>query len=396
MGLQPSASRTALLLACPRPFDPALEAPPDLPGEPARYGSAFHLLIASCLRSPKKKLLERSDRYAREVDRAVKQYDVRAARDELAGHVKSSVKVLRNWLDREKLGITEIENAHAIRPYPNGTWTTRAIRAHDENHRYIIEADQVAGTVDLVVVSADRTRAVVIDHKTGGGDETFAQPAAIPQMRTLGIIAANPLGATRPHVEVGIFHADRRGLPMLYAEPYERSAQKSHASALHKALARVGTGFLRPGPHCARCPARLTCPAHAADLLAESTAALVHSANTLAVEPISPTAVYASLAVAPSGSASIEVRASALYDLLKKFRVLEKAGSDEIKRLVKAGAVIETREGVLAIRAQTYETLSKKSVLDALGKVAGERELARLRKKGVIHEAAREMLIPEK
>jgi len=140
----------------------------------------------------------------------------------------------------------------------------------------------------------------------------------------------------------------------------------------------------------------LSCPAHAADLLSESTAALVHSANTLAVEPISPTATYVSLAEAPS-SASIEVRAGALYELLKRFRALEKVGSEEIKRLVRGGAIIETRDGsVLALREQKYETLSKKSVLEALGKVAGERELARLRKKGAVVEATREMLVPEK
>lgn len=64
---------------------------------------------------------------------------------------------------------------------------------------------------------------------------------------------------------------------------------------------------------------------------------------------------------------------------------------------MKSGAVIETREGkVLAIQTQNYETLSKKSVLEALGKVAGEKELARLRKKGAIREATREMLVGEK
>jgi hypothetical protein len=394
MGLQPSASRTALLLTCPRPFDPNIEADPDLPGEPARYGSAFHSALASCLKTSAKKPLERSARYARVIDKATAEFDVRSARAELAGHVKSSVKVLRNWLAREKLEVAEIEKAYAVRPYPNGTWTTRSIPAHDESHRYDVEPDMVPGTVDLVAKSASRM--VVIDHKTGGEDHGFATPASMPQMRTLGLGAA---GVTK-HAEVGIFHADRRGLPIMYAEPYEPSEQKSHARALSTSLSLVGTGFLRPGPHCARCPARITCPAHAADLLAESTAALVEGANKLALEPINPRALHVLPTLVRETDAlgaSLEERAGVLYEVLKKFRVLEKAGSDEIKRLVKSGAVVETRDGsVLAIQTQTYETLSKKSVLEALGKIAGERELARLRKKGAIVEATREKLIPEK
>lgn len=390
MGLQPSASRTALLLACPRPFDPGLEADPDLAGEPARYGSAFHAIAASCLRTggrgTKKAPLETTPAYAKAVDAAAAEYDVKAATHELAGHVKSSVKVLRNWLAREKLEVAEVEKAYAIWPRANGTWTTRAIPPHDDEHRYASAPGEVPGTVDLIAVTSNRTRAVVIDHKTGGEDHGFAVPASIPQMQTLGLAAPGV-------AEVGIFHADRRGLPIMYAEPYEPRDQHDHAVELFKALARIGSGFLRPGPQCKRCPTRLSCPAHAADLLSEGTAALVERANSLAVEPVGPSGIL----IPHEGEAPLEIRAGALYELLKRFRALEKAGSEEIKRLVKAGAVIETREGnVLAIQTQNYETLSKKSVLEALGKVAGEKELARLRKKGAIREATREMLVGEK
>lgn len=399
MGLQPSASRTALLLACPRPFDPELEEDPDLPGEPARYGSSFHQVLAACLRSPNAKPLERSTGYAKAVDAAVKAYDVKRAAHELAGHVKSSAQVLRNWLTREKLAVAEIETAHAVKPREGGAWTTRAIEPHDEDHRYKSAPGEVPGTVDLVALSANRERAVVLDHKTGNGDEDkFAKPSSIPQMRTLGLVATE-IASLRSGVgvEVGIFHADRRGLPMVYAEPYDRDEQGRHAKALHRALSHIGQGFLRPGPQCKRCPARITCPAHAADLLAESTVALVSSANTLACEPINPKSLLALPDETALDAGSLEGRAGALYELLKKFRALDKAGSEEIKRLVRSGAIIETRDGkVLTLQTQTYETLSKKSVIEALGKVAGEKELARLREKGAIKETTREMLIGEK
>ena len=389
MGLQPTASKTALLLACPRPFDPDVEIEPELPGESAQYGSAFHQVAAACLKGPKQKLLETTARYAKEVDLAAKRYGV-ADREELARHVRGGLKVLRAWLARERLIVFKVEQAYAIRPR-GGLWVTRYIEPHDENHRYDVRPGEIPGTVDLVAVAAGR--AVIIDHKTGGGDEErFAQPSTIPQMRTLGLgLAEKP----HWHTELGIFHADRRGLPIVYSEAYEDSEAAKHSQALGDALELVGKGLLRPGPYCKRCPARTTCPAQAADLLSNGTAALVKSANALAAEPIDPKKF--GILADPQNGLSVEDRAGALYELLKRFRALDKAGVEEIKRLVRGGAVIETHDGkVLAIQTQNYETLSKKSVVDALGKFAGEKMLASLRKKGAIREATRELLVGEK
>jgi len=388
MSLQPSASRTSLLLACPRPFDPELETESSSSGEAANYGSAFHLVTATCL-APAKQPLERSvDRYSKVVHKAAKQYGVAHAAAELAGHVKSSMTVLRKWLDREGLKVDEIERSYAVKPEKDG-WRSREIPPHDEEHRYEVEAGELPGTVDLIARNTNKTRAVVIDHKTGGLDIGFAQPATLPQMRTLGLVASDRGEA----VEVGIFHADRRGLPIVYAEPYEKQEQHRHAKALHAAFARVGSGFMRPGDHCKWCPARDGCPARTADLLAESTAALVEGANKLIVAD--------GAALVPAGEstalASVEERAAVLYELLKRFRVLDKAGSEEIKNLVRAGKIIETSDGkVLAIRTETFETLSKKSVIEALGAVAGEKELKKLRAKGALKEATREKLVAEK
>lgn len=396
MGWQPSASKTEILLLCQRPFDPAIEAEPDEPGEPARYGSAFHAVIAACLRSPKKKPLEKNAAgFARAATRAARDHDVKDAREELAGHVKSSVKVLRNWLTREKLEVAEVEKAYAVWPHPDG-WKSRAIASHDEDHRYKSAPGEVPGTVDLVATNSNRKRVVVLDHKTGYVEDWFAaddfvgfaRPTTVAQMRTLGLaVKAN---------EVGIFHADRKGLPIVYAEPYELDEQRRHNRALYEALSRVGQGFLRPGPYCKRCPARVGCPARAADLLVESAEVLVKAANAVALEPVDPNALFA-LPTEPPPEGMLEMRAGALYDMLKRFRELEKAGSAELRRLVKAGKIIETRDGkVLSLRTQTYESLSKKSVLEALGKVAGEKLISQLRKKGVIREATREMLVGEK
>lgn len=375
--LQPSASRTDLLLACQRPFGPDLEIEPEEPHEPSRYGSAFHRILASLLRAKREPV---GDFYANTVDRAAEEYDVRAAREELAGHAKSSLKVLKNWLQREELEVVEVEQAYAVDPHASSI-VGRKIPPHDEDHRYDCDPYELPGTVDLV--ARGRKRTVVLDHKTGM-DKGFAKPASIAQMKTLGLID--------PDAELAIFHADRRGLPIVYAEEYERADRKEHAKAVATALGRIGDGYLHPGPLCKDCPAYVGCPAHSADLLAESTAQLVAAANVFADEPVDPKKML----VSPANGSTLETRASALYDLLKRFRALNEAGMEEIKRLVREGRVIETRGGPLVLQKQTFETLSKKSVVEALGKVAGERELKRLRGKGAIRESTREMLTVDK
>lgn len=407
--MQPSASRTSLLLACPRPFgDVELEA--DNPEEPALYGSAFHEIIAACLRSPLKKPLEKNAKgYARVVGKAVKRYDLPHVRQELAAHVRSSVKVLRSWLKREKLEIVEIEAAYAVRPHDDGSWDARAIEPHDEEHFYKVKLGEIPGTVDVIAANKDRSRIVVLDHKTGMFEdwymtgEFFASPATVAQLRTLGLAAklftkrGKSVYGKSVEVELAIFHADREGLPIVYSELYDGDMMHEHVQALRAALQLVGHGYMRDGAYCRRCPARIGCPARAAALLVDSAEVLTQAAVTVAREPIDPRALYVLPTEEILEPGVLEGRAGRLYDMLRSFRELDKAATAELRRLVKSGAVIETKKGdVLIVRSQTYESLSKKSVLAALGKVAGEKELTRLRKKGVIAEATREMLVSEK
>jgi hypothetical protein len=337
----------------------------------------------------KGKPLERTGAYAKAVDRAVSDFEVKSVAAELAGHVKGSVKVFRNWLTREKLHVEKIESAFAVKPHASGRWSSREIELPDDSHHYEdVRKGEVPGTVDVIATSENRRRSVVIDHKTGSGDyEQYATPVGLPQMRTLGLA----LKGRAP--ELGIFHADRRGLPAMYAEPYEPAERKSHAIALHGALGQIGKGFMRPGSQCQFCKARDTCPAKAAELLGEGTVVLVESTNKLAIEPIDPKGLLAPR----EDGLTVEERAGALYDLLKRFRKVEKAASAEIKRLVKDGGVVETREGeVLRIRPERFETVSKKSILAAFGKIKGEKELRRLRAAGALYESTREKMVPTK
>ena len=377
MGLQPSASKSDLLLSCARPFSPDLEVERDDPSVPMRYGSAFHEIIAETLRAHPKALP--AGRFAKVVDKAAARYDVKGAAQELAGHVRGSLKVLSNWLERQKLVVEEVETSYAITP----EGAVRRVQAPSEDeHHYDVRPGEIGGTVDLI--AKGKGRAVVLDHKTGSHDPGFALPAKLPQMRTLGLVRGDAV------VEVGILHADRQGLPAIYAEPYAKKDGEAHAAALATALGRIGDGSLRPGPWCPRCPARHDCPARSADILSESTAALVDAASVLADEPLNSVTTLAPRI----GAASIEVRAKALYELLRKFRALDKAGSAEIKRLVRAGLIVDTDRGPLEIRAENYESLSKSSIVEALGKLEGEKLIAQLRKRGVVPVRTREKLVP--
>lgn len=386
MGIQPSASVTGLLLACQRPFDPELQLEASEPGEPARYGSAFHFVLAEMLRA--KKAMS-AGTYAKWIDFAATRWDVKPAAHELAGHVKSSEKVLRNWLAREKLKIVEVERSYAFNPK---NMRTRNATPPDEEHRYDLKPGKIGLTLDLWARSD--AHEVVIDHKTGHHDGdwytdeedvTFALPRKLPQMRTLG--TAIGVERWKRPLQIGVFHADRRGLPMMYSEELPQEEMTAHGKALAGALDRVGDGSLRPGAQCKRCPAALTCPAHAADLLGDGTRALVEAATTLGDEPLDPRGM-----LVPRGNTSLEARAAALYKLLKRFDKLSEAGREEIKRAVRAGAVIEVDGKVLELREESYETLSKASIMRTLGPLPGAKLIAKLRKQGVVEQKTREKL----
>ena len=261
MKLQPSASRSSILLECSFPF--SIEVEPEEAGEPARYGTSFHSLLAWLLLNKGKK-----EGYERQVDLAVVagRLPPSSSRD-LPGHARSSYGLLAGWLKgknpwgrdflREKL---EVEKSYALglgkKP------TVRNIRNPTaEGHVYEdLLPGEISGTADLVLGP------LVIDHKTGSS-ETFDDPSQKPQLKTLALVPFLR-GEKRPIA--GVLHASRRGLPVIHADEVEVGELKKHARTLGEKLSRIGDGSLRPGPWCGRCPAREVCPAQHGDLLKRS------------------------------------------------------------------------------------------------------------------------------
>ena len=396
MGLQPSASNTFLLLGCPRPFDPGLmldlEEADNSSNEPRRYGSGAHQVIATVIRHAafNKKAADKffaSSAYATAIDEATTHYGVRGTAPEMTGHVKSTYGTLRNWAENEGYGALTtkeilVEKSYAIAT--RGKGGARVIGPPtEEDHAYeAMRPGEIPGTVDLKLVPHEaRLPIVFLDHKFGSVDHGFALPAKLPQLRTLGLASEGPAEAKRAKV-VGIVHADRRGLPVVYADPIEARDLAAHRKVLGAALERVGDGSLRAGSWCTHCPARIGCPAHADNLVGDAAAAIVAAGGVL-LRP-----------EASAGLSKVE-KAARLYVLRKQLEPLLKAADAETRELVRAGEIIEIPgKGVLTMRKEEYETLSKTSVVEALGKLEGEKELERLRRRGVIKKATREKMVP--
>jgi len=274
----------------------------------------------------------------------------------------------------EKKPKLEVEKSFALNPW---TGEVRAIKSpSEEDHFYSDLAPQeMAGTADLILGG------LVIDHKTGSA-ETFDSPLEKAQLKTLGLV---PHFLKKGRVIVGVLHADRRGLPTVYADEAEVSELDAHSAALAKSLGRVGDGSMRPGPWCSRCPAREVCPAQHGELLKRSGAIV---AQSMGVKEFLEGDDQSRLALAARDVGRVHQMAGELESLLKVLR-------QEIRQRVEdsPSEVIVRPDGrELALVPRRYERLSKTSVLEALGKLKGEKELNRLRKLGALsHEERLEL-----
>jgi hypothetical protein len=371
-----------LLLNCSFPFTSGLELPPDLPGEPARYGSCFHAAIAHLLLHNGKA----DAKFTRLLDREIKKYKIPpSSAKNLPGHVKGSYQVLKKWLEGSnpfgtnffRGNILEVEKSFAFKF--GGGWAVR-MREIDlptvEDHFYEdLEKGEIAATNDLVLGP------LVIDHKTGSR-ETFHLPAEKPQLKTLGLIPFSR-GLKKPIL--GVLHADRMGLPIVYADEAETSDLEDHVKKVEVALSRIDDGSMRPGPWCTQCPAREACPAQHGELLKRSSQ-IVKQAMTL---PEFLDGSDEERHVVPAREIG------AVHLLFSRLESLLKVGREELKTWVKdhPGEQAVRPDGkVLTIVEREHERFSKEAFIEKLGKVKAEKEFARLRKLGILTKKAREEL----
>lgn len=353
--MQPTASKTTLLLNCARPFEKDVEVAHDEAGEAAQYGTTWHAVMHSYMFPESLGPIPLiPPHYSGEEKNA------------LLASVSSSADLLRRWLAGdnpwgEVFRVLSGETSRALR-YSPGRRHTRKTSLEREAHTYELRNGEIGGTDDLLVESAGRR--VILDYKTGDYG-AFDHPAALDQMLTLALMT----GATA----AAILHAPRGLPPIIYADDIDPEALREHSRRLRAALARAGDGSMRPGKWCQRCPARLSCPAQDAKL--------IRSATSLVRRVSADDTPLASRTPEDLGH---------FHQMLGELTRLAARAREEIRIRVEAGEVIERPDGkTLVMIERQYERLSKSSIVEALGKQRGEKLLAELRALGVLTSESR-------
>lgn len=369
MGIQATASKTALLLQCPRPFASSVEIEPDRAGDAANYGTAFHEHMAcefDLTRSPGKR--------GADVDAA------------LMTHVKQASQAMRAFIGGQnpwkiKFQVVGVELAGGLDFVGNPV----KVIFDPENHTYAYDRDRIrplliAGSADLILEPVpakkpngeDIPRRLILDYKTGRHGPLFHKPAEMPQMQALAVI----FGASH----VGIVDTPADGIPQIYCDAVE-SIDKI-IMKLQDADQLVAEGdknpLMRTGPECRYCPARHDCPTRSADVVRAGAALAMVSMKSLGD------------LTATISDTDIAGRFHALRGELAK---LEKLALDEIREMVRGGLEVSRPDGkILVLENRTYERLSKASILRAYGPDKGAKVLEGLREKGALVEETREEL----
>ena len=407
-GMQPSMSWSNLLLECSFLFAQEIDRGPA--GEPARYGSGFHEILAGSLTNAFRKRDGRGPLKVKSPQEVALKWGMPDKHEEMREHAAAGHDYLLKWLSKNefridfepirKKGVLFLESALALKPLESA----RTIAPHDENHRYrgLVTGEQ-PGTLDLSIVPSERDRkklpVLVEDHKTG--EEDFSRPLDKPQLLSLAAATMRMSGATE--AVVAVLHARRRGMPKVYADKVKLSELKSYETRIATSLARIGDGSMRPGPHCDRCPAKTICPARDADLLntaGEVLIGLTAAGGALSIDGL--TANDVTLVKIPQGAGGLarDKRLGVLYDVVRKAEALAKRIRSELRDEIIAskGAILpETPQGeYLIVREYEKENLSKDGILKAYGKIAGERMLTKLREDGAITRSKVQQLWPEK
>ncbi len=354
MGIQHTASRTALLLECARPFAEDTRIVPNDATEAMRYGSAFHEICELGSRA--------------KPDKIATKWGPGLDADELHAHAVKTLAFLKDWLAGnniygETFEVVGVERHQAVRVWrPRGEITLRVdVRECEfdaESHFYTLRPNEFGATYDVLVANGNRT--VVIDYKTGEWGE-YHSPKDIPQMMALAL-------ATRAD-SVAVLHTPRAGSAMplvMYADDVDEDERAAFAKRVHKARKRIGDGSLRPGAQCGRCPARESCPAKDGELLQRAGALvqLVSKSEAMTIPPIDK---------------------GQFHMFLAELGRLEKRAREVLRQEVKDGAVIVRPDGkVLVIREKTTSHLSQSSIVRNLGPKRGGALIEKLRGMGVI------------
>ena len=242
--MQPSMSKSALLLLCQRWAADDMPKMSEEMSEETSYGIAFHALMACKL-----------------VNGVIDTDD-----EVLLSRVNQAHMILSDWLDsyewthrRAKL---KIEQSIAWRVLSNSPSAYFECKPPDSSHTYPYDNRFFCGTGDLFVIPNDPdSPLLVLDHKTG--DDDFSDPERLHQLWSLAAVAVKVY--QRPSAHLAVLHAPMAGgIPTVYCtkKPVTGKRLNAYRRMVKSAWWRIGDGSLTPGDHCEGlyCPAYAQCP----------------------------------------------------------------------------------------------------------------------------------------
>lgn len=301
-----------------------------------------------------------------------------------AFHVGESLGTLWKWLKENgwKEDVEQyVEVSFAY--WPSAEVARMCAPPTVDEHVYAdLRDEEIAGTADFIVVPKNHDKPVlVLDHKTGiWGD--FTRPERLAQLLVLGYAACTHF--CRKSFIPAIFHAPKDQVPVVYEGPVIECDEIGFSDGFPRKLARqlnlAGTGNMRPGPHCNRCPVRNQCPTQHADLLGKA-GELVEKANLVGSELV--------VLNATGGVLTREEKIGRLHMLMARFRDLDDAAVRAMKQAMQDDPELEPirPDGrTLSLKTRKVERISKASIVRALGEVAGAELIEQLRANGALEE----------
>lgn len=241
MGLDFSASKSALLFACAYPFRPEVETDDRAPGIPAIIGSAVQCRVTAVIRSePDPGLPDTLQGQDRERAERLSERAIAWTKANQRIGWRSEVKLA--WspstdIARELPPSFDAEGKETLRDYSAA------------------KGDEVCGSTDVLTMAGDAVE--VVDVKTG----STPLESYVPQVRTLTLMGARRFGVSRGRWRLVKIHED--------AEPEELTGELDSfdldviAGDLAERRAAIATAEPNVGPACIDlyCDARVTCPA---------------------------------------------------------------------------------------------------------------------------------------
>lgn len=275
--VRPSASKTDLYLTCAWPW--GKKAPPESVGVEARFGSAFHEVLAHRLSTGRHTTLTG-------LKKAADRYGVKP--HEVAARVDEALPILWKWLSGGNAWGVDftadmaVEQSFALALNVDVPQARAIANPTLEGHVYEeAQPHELPGTLDLFArgkkeqaarplhqgqplderLQRYRRYLLVLDHKSGYERQDVSRSG---QLKTNTLMV---LDGSDDVIINAFLHAPANMAPVVFADEVDREELQAHHEKLVYAYSRRDTRSLTPSLLCARCPAFPVCPTNTTGLM---------------------------------------------------------------------------------------------------------------------------------